>query len=103
MVAKRLACLAATLSLALAAGCGGESGPPIPAASGILQTAPVYASRDGVLHLKVRARTTTSSIAGQSYKRMDIYETSLGDGKVTFTKGTASTYIGAQWNVEPGD
>ena len=47
--------------------------------------------------------TGESSIAGQKYQRMATYETSLVDGKGTFTPGTASTYVGAQWSVKPGD
>ena len=56
-----------------------------------------------VLHLRVRARTTTSTIAGIVYRKMDIYDTSVVAGQGRFTPGTTSSYVGAQWTVAPGD
>jgi FtsP/CotA-like multicopper oxidase with cupredoxin domain len=95
---ERSVVLAVGLAVLLLAGCGGAAKKP-----NALQFAPVYASKRGVLHIRVKARTTTSSIAGTTYKHMDIYETSLVDGQGTYTRGTTSSYVGAQWSVRPGD
>jgi len=109
-----LTALLATITALAVAGCGGDGGSastsasttsttPTPPAPGDLPVAPVYASKDGELHLRVVARSQTSSIADVSYKGMDIYDTQLVDGKGTYTPGTASTYVGPQWSVQPGD
>lgn len=93
---------AALLTAIAAAGCGGGGAEPPPGTEP-LATAPIVASKDGVLHVRVRARAASSSIAGQRYDGMEIYETEIVDGKGTSTAGTTSTYIAAQWSLQPGD
>lgn len=63
----------------------------------------VYTSKDGVLHLRVKASSTTSTINGVSYDSMMTYDTQVVDGQGTFTAGDASTYIAPRWSVLPGD
>jgi FtsP/CotA-like multicopper oxidase with cupredoxin domain len=62
-----------------------------------------YSSENGVLHIKLKAVQSMSSIDGRLYDGMLIYQTSLVDGQGTFKKGTASTYVGPEWRVKPGD
>ena len=68
-----------------------------------LQRPNVYASRDGRLHLRVKAKAGPSTINGQRYEGMYQYETELVDDEGTFTKGTSSTYLAPQWDLQPGD
>jgi hypothetical protein len=80
--------LAIGLVVVSLAGCGGasskggKSAKPIQSAE--LAVAPVYSSVNHVLHLRVRASTATSTIAGVIYKKMDIYDTSVVDGQGRF-------------------
>ncbi len=78
-------------------------GRPATAVAGMLPVAPIYASKNGVLHLKVKAEQVSSSIAGQDYSNIFTYDTSLVDGQGTYTPGTASAYVGPEWHVDPGD
>lgn len=73
------------------------------AAPGMLPVAPQFTSKDGVLHLKVKAEQGKSSINGRDYTNIATYDTSLVDGQGTYIPGTASAYVGPQWNVQPGD
>lgn len=69
----------------------------------VLETAPIFTSKAGVLHLRVRAESTTSTINGRSYKNMYVYRESVVGGAGTFTPGTASEYVSPEWHVMPGD
>lgn len=91
----------------LLAACGG-SRDGAPAASAppperVLQTPPVYASKDGVLHLRVKAEQVRASIDGRSYPNIYSFTTRIVGGAGSYTPGTASAYIGPQWRVLPGD
>ena len=68
-----------------------------------LQTPPIYTSKDGELHLRVTAKQTRASIGGKRYPNIYTYATKIVGGKGTFTPGTASAYIGPEWDVQPGD
>ena len=99
---RRLLLLAVMLPATFVAGCGSE--PPSKIESGEpLRLAPVYSSENGALHLRVTAETTRSSIAGKEYDRMFIYKTELVGGTGRKKEGTTSSYVGAQWSVQPGD
>ncbi|MEA2372415.1 MAG: hypothetical protein QOH12_2809 [Solirubrobacteraceae bacterium] len=104
---RRSSCLAIGLLVLFLTGCGGASskggGSAKPIQSAELAVAPVYSSVNHVLHLRVRASTATSTIAGVLYRKMDIYDTSVVDGQGRFAPGTTSSYVGAQWSVMPGD
>lgn len=76
---------------------------PRGAPSVALPTPDVYSSRNGLLHLRVTAEQVTSTIDGRGYPNLYTYATRLVDGQGTFRAGTASAYIGPQWNVLPGD
>jgi FtsP/CotA-like multicopper oxidase with cupredoxin domain len=68
-----------------------------------LQMPPVYSSKDGVLHLRVKATQTRATVNERSYPNVYTSATRIVDEEGTFTPGTASKYVGAQWHVEPGD
>ena len=72
-------------------------------AEGSLPTAPIYASRDGVLHIEVTATQVSSTINRQPYTNIYTYDTEIVDGQGEFTPGTASAYIGPEWHLQPGD
>lgn len=103
--------LPAALCVALAlSGCGGDSGDPggpVPtrasAPKGKLPEAPVFASKDGELHLKVKATGVRGEIGDRVYDGLQTYETELVDDKGTYTPGTASPYVGPTWRIQPGD
>ena len=62
-----------------------------------------YTSVNGELHLKVIAKEVQGTIGDETYTDLLTYETSLVDGKGTYTPGTTSAYIGPTWVVQPGD
>lgn len=96
MPGRALFALSLVLLTALLSGCNDPRKPA-------LQTPDVYKSKEGVLHLRVRAKDVESTINGQRYKGMFVYETSLVDNQGVFSKGDASPYIGPEWRLEPGD
>jgi FtsP/CotA-like multicopper oxidase with cupredoxin domain len=63
----------------------------------------VYASRDGVLHIRVTAEQVTAAIDRREYPNVFTYSTELVGQAGTYTPGTASPYIGPRWQVQPGD
>jgi FtsP/CotA-like multicopper oxidase with cupredoxin domain len=105
--------IGAACALALTiGGCGGASSGPASTATihpapvtrpGDLPVAPVYASRNGELHIRVVARQVTSTIAGARYHGINTYATSIVDGHGSYTPGTTSAYVGPQWSVQSGD
>lgn len=68
-----------------------------------LQMPDVYSSKNGLLHIRVKATETMSSINGRLYDGMLIYQTALVDDQGTFSKGNTSSYVGPEWRVQPGD
>lgn len=68
-----------------------------------LQRPDAYASKDGVLHVRVRAREKRCTINGRPYDGMSIYETSLVNDQGIFTPGDSSSYVGPEWRLNPGD
>ena len=85
-----MAVLAAVLLLG--AGCTGGASKPAPAVTTghVLEAPPIFTSRAGVLHLRVKAEPTTSTINGRTYKNMYVYRESVVGGAGTFRPGTAS-------------
>jgi FtsP/CotA-like multicopper oxidase with cupredoxin domain len=79
-----------------------DQGNGAPAAD-VLQTPPVYASKDGVLHVRMKATPTRTTINGKEYPNVYTFATKVVDGQGAFTPGTASKYVGPQLQVEPGD
>jgi FtsP/CotA-like multicopper oxidase with cupredoxin domain len=101
-VARRLCLVVVIVAASVIAGCGGGSASQIESGEP-LRSAPVYSSENGALHLRVTAETARSSIAGKEYDRMFIYRTELVGGAGRKTEGTTSSYVAAQWSVQPGD
>ena len=101
------ASLAAVAALLVAAPVGQASEPPQSATAAdegpVLPEPAKYTSVNGELHLKVIAKRVASTIAGHTYQDLLVYETSVVDGKGTYTPGTTSPYIGPTWVVQPGD
>lgn len=87
------------------AGCSGSTNKPAPAVTTghVLEAPPIFTSKAGELHLRVKAESTTSTINGRSYKNMSVYRESVVGGAGTFTPGTASAYVAPEWHVMPGD
>ncbi len=82
----------------------GTAGPPVAVSTGQpLQTPDVYTSKARKLHLQVKAEKVTSTINEQSYNNIFSFATSLVGDDGTYTPGTASRYVGAEWHVMPGD
>jgi len=94
-----------TAVVLLGAGCTSGGSKPAPAVTTghVLEAPPIFASRAGVLHLRVKAEPTTSTINGRSYKNMYVYRESVVGGAGTFTPGSASAYVSPEWHVMPGD
>lgn len=99
---RRSTLLAVILPVAILAACGGDD-EPHNETDQPLALAPVYSSHNGALHVRVTAETTRSSIAGREYDRMFIYKTELVGNTGSKQAGTTSSYVGAQWSVQPGD
>lgn len=100
---RRALALTALAPAVFVGGCAGKDEPLQAKTDEPLRTAPVYASENGALHLRVTAEETSSTIAGLPYKRMFVYKTRVIGGVGRRTGGTTSSYVGAQWSVKPGD
>lgn len=82
---------------------GGPRPPEANAPANKLAEPPVYASKNGELHLRVTAKQTRAEIGDVTYKGVQTFETEVVDGKGEYTPGTASPYVGPTWKIEPGD
>lgn len=79
------------------------SAPAVNPPSAPLQMPPTFESRDGVLHLRVKASEQQSTINDVLYKGMLIYDEEIVDGQGIATPGDASSYVAPTWIIHPGD
>ncbi|GEM_PF-944601 len=77
--------------------------PAVQPPSAPLQLPTTFESRNGVLHLRVKASEQLSTINDVLYKGMLIYDEELVDGKGEMTKGDTSPYVAPTWIIHPGD